>query len=74
MLSMVEQLLVVIALIILVAALLGMATSLLAAMNERQREIAILRSLGARAGFIFILIEVEILITVCLAFCWRWAY
>lgn len=68
MLSMVEQLLVVIALIILVAALLGMATSLLAAMNERQREIAILRSLGARAGFIFILIEVEILITVCLAF------
>ncbi|MFO1368287.1 MAG: ABC transporter permease [Marinagarivorans sp.] len=68
MLAMVEQLLVVIALIILVAALLGMATNLLAAMNERQREIAILRSLGARAGFIFILIEVEILITVCLAF------
>ncbi|HMW71915.1 MAG TPA: ABC transporter permease [Cellvibrionaceae bacterium] len=62
MLAMVEHLLMVIAVSILLAALLGMVTTLLAAMNERQREIAILRSLGAKASFIFILVELEIML------------
>lgn len=68
MLAMVEHLLVVICGLILLAALLGMVTTLLAAMNERQREIAILRTLGAKAGYIFMLIELEIFIIVSLAF------
>lgn len=68
MLTMVENLLVMIALFILVAALLGMASSLLAAMNERQREIALLRALGASAGYLFVLIEVEIVLIIASAF------
>ncbi len=68
MLTMVEQLLMVISVLILLAALLGMVTTLLAAMIERQREIAILRSLGARAGYVFFLIELEVVLIVCAAF------
>lgn len=64
MLAMVENLLAVISVLVLVAALLGMTTSLLAAMNERQHEIAILRSLGASARYLFILIELEVLLVV----------
>lgn len=67
MLAMVENLLVVISVLVLIAALMGMMTSLLAAMNERQREIAILRSLGASARYLFILIELEVLLIVCSA-------
>lgn len=65
MLSMVENLLAVISVFVLIAALLGMTTSLLAAMNERQREIAILRSLGASAIYLFFLLEIEVLLIVC---------
>lgn len=68
MLAIVENILVVISGLILFAALLGMITTLLAAMNERQREIAILRSLGASAGYLFILIELEIVLIVSGAF------
>lgn len=64
MLAMVENLLAVISVLVLVAALMGMTTSLLSAMNERQREIAILRSLGASARYLFILIELEVLLIV----------
>jgi len=67
MLSMVEQMLYLISLLVLVAALIGMTTSLLASMNERQREIAILRATGARAGHIFLLIELEVLVLILLA-------
>ncbi len=67
MLAMVENLLVVISVLVLIAALMGMTTSLLAAMNERQREIAILRSLGASARYLFILVELEVLLIVCCA-------
>lgn len=60
MLGVVENLLYVIAFMVLIATLIGMMTSLLAAMNERQREIAILRALGAGAGYLFLLIEMEV--------------
>lgn len=62
MLGTVEQLLWLISLMVLVAALIGMTTSLLASMNERQREIAILRATGAGARHIFLLIELEVLL------------
>jgi putative ABC transport system permease protein len=66
-LGMVEGLLYVIAFMVLFATLIGMMTSLLAAMNERQREIAILRAVGAGASYLFILIELEVLLLACLA-------
>lgn len=60
MLSMVENLLLLITLLVLIAALIGMVTTLLAAMKERQREMAILRAVGARPGQLFWLIELEV--------------
>lgn len=67
MLGMVEQMLWLISLMVLVAALIGMTTSLLASMNERQREIAVLRAVGARASHLFLLIELEVLLITVLA-------
>jgi putative ABC transport system permease protein len=61
MLSMVENLLLLITLLVLLAALIGMLTTLLAAMKERQREMAILRAVGARPWQLFWLIELEVL-------------
>lgn len=60
MLSMVENLLLLITLLVLIAALVGMITTLLAAMKERQREMAILRAVGARPIQLFWLIELEV--------------
>jgi len=45
--------------LVLVAALLGLSALLLASIRERQREIAILRTLGASPGYLFLLIELE---------------
>lgn len=67
MVGVVERLLVFIVIFVLIAALLGMVASLLAAMNERQREIAILRALGASAGYIFVLVEAEVVLIVSAA-------
>lgn len=61
MLSMVENLLLLVTLLVLIAALIGMLTTLLAAMKERQREMAILRAVGARPWQLFWLIELEVL-------------
>jgi len=61
MLSMVENLLLLVTLLVLIAALIGMMTTLLAAMKERQREMAILRAVGARPWQLFWLIELEVL-------------
>lgn len=44
---------------VVVAGLLGMLTMLLAGLNERRREMAILRSVGARPGHIFFLLVAE---------------
>lgn len=65
MLSMVENLLLVITLLVLGAGLIGLTTTLLAAMKERQREMAILRAIGARPWQLFVLIELEVLLLVC---------
>ncbi|WP_102796737.1 ABC transporter permease [Bowmanella denitrificans] len=59
MMGMVEKALALIALLVLVASLLGMTTMLLASMREREREIAVLRAIGAHASFVLLLIELE---------------
>ena len=62
MLSMVERLLLVITLLVLLAGLVGMTTTLLASMKERQREIAILRAVGAHPRSLFLLVQLEVLL------------
>ena len=49
----------VISLFVVAAGLLGMLTMLLSGLNERRREIAILRTVGARPGQIFTLLALE---------------
>lgn len=66
MLAMVENMLLLVTLLVLIAALIGMVTTLLAAMKERQREMAILRAVGARPLQLFWLIELEVL---CISLC-----
>jgi putative ABC transport system permease protein len=44
---------------VVVAGLLGMITALLTSLNERRREMAILRSVGARPRHVFLLLEFE---------------
>lgn len=65
--STVENLLRVIALLVLISSLFGLATMLLASMNERRGEIAVLRVLGAGPLVILILILLEALILVALS-------
>ncbi|MDH5570541.1 MAG: ABC transporter permease [Gammaproteobacteria bacterium] len=62
MMGIVEKVLALISLLVLVASLLGMVTLLLASMKERTREITVLRTIGAHASFIFLLIELEALL------------
>lgn len=62
MIGMVENILLLIALLVLVATLIGMTTSLLASMRERQREMAILRALGASPALLLLLIQIEVLL------------
>lgn len=60
-----ENTLRIIAWLILAAALMGLSASLLASMRERQKELLVLRTLGASPWFIFSLIQAEtLLITV----------
>ncbi|EWH06502.1 peptide ABC transporter permease [Pseudoalteromonas lipolytica SCSIO 04301] len=64
MLSIVEKILLLFSIVVVLISLLGMLTSLLSSLNQRRRELAILRSVGARPWHIFTLISVEsILIT-----------
>ncbi|MEO9944357.1 FtsX-like permease family protein [Paraglaciecola sp.] len=63
----VENLLQVIGYLVLLASLFGLATMLLATMNERQREIAVFRILGASPKVIVSLIILEALIISVLA-------
>ncbi|GHG73918.1 peptide ABC transporter permease [Alishewanella longhuensis] len=62
MLGMVENMLLLITLLVLVAGLIGMMTTLLASMRERQREVAILRAVGANPWYLFWLIQLEVLL------------
>ncbi|WP_017218408.1 ABC transporter permease [Pseudoalteromonas sp. NJ631] len=65
MLDIVEKILLLITLAVVLISLLGMLTSLLATLNQRRRELAILRSVGARPWHIFtLLISEAIFITV----------
>jgi putative ABC transport system permease protein len=61
-LGMVENMLIIVAFLVLLATLVGMTTTLLSSMKERQRELAILRAVGAHAGYLFALIEIEALL------------
>jgi putative ABC transport system permease protein len=54
-----ETALTVISVMVVVTALLGMATTILATLNERRREMAILRSVGARPATILGLLVAE---------------
>lgn len=67
MLSIVENMLLIITGLVLIAALVGLTTTLLAAMKERERELAILRAIGARPWQIFSLIQLEVLLTLLIA-------
>ena len=51
-----ENALLIVALLVVAAGLLGMLTALLTTLNERRREMAILRSIGARPSVIFSLL------------------
>ncbi|TGG91773.1 ABC transporter permease [Natronospirillum operosum] len=62
MIGMIENVLLLIAFLVLIATLVGMTTSLLASMRERQREMAILRALGASPWTLVILIQMEVLL------------
>ena len=62
--STIEQVLFVISGFVLVAGLLGMLTTILSTLNERRREIAVLRAIGARASHVVLLIVIETLLVV----------
>jgi putative ABC transport system permease protein len=59
MMSVAEQALLAVSVFVVVAGLLGMLSSLLTSLQERRREMAILRAMGARPGHIFALLVTE---------------
>ena len=65
--STVENLLRLISMLVLVSSLFGLSTMLLASMQQRQREIAVLRVLGSGPNFLFLLVLIEALIIVSLS-------
>ncbi len=60
----IEQVLFVISGFVLLAGLLGMLTTILSTLNERRREIAVLRAIGARGRHVVMLIVLETLLVV----------
>jgi putative ABC transport system permease protein len=61
-----ESALLIVSALVVVAGLLGMLTAMLSTLNERRREMAILRALGARPRVIFGLLVLEAaVLTVC---------
>ncbi len=62
--STIEQILFVISGFVLIVGLLGMLTTILSTLNERRREIAVLRSIGARAEHVISLVLLETLLVV----------
>lgn len=63
----VERILQVVAMLVLIASLIALATMLLASMHQRQSEIAVLRAIGASPAFIASLIQAEALVIAALA-------
>ena len=72
MLAIIEKILLLFSFVVAIISLLGMLTTLLANLNQRRRELAILRSVGARPWQLFSLISMESLLTTflgCLVGC-----
>jgi putative ABC transport system permease protein len=57
-----ENTLILVSILVLLAYLLGLSAMLLTSIRERRREIAIMRSLGAPPSFLFLLIQTEALL------------
>ena len=68
MMASIENILRVISVLVLISALFGLSTMLLASMEQRKSEFAVLRVLGASAGVIFTLILTEAFILMTFAF------
>ncbi|MBH0032831.1 ABC transporter permease [Pseudoalteromonas sp. SWYJZ98] len=66
MLAIVEKILLLFSAVVVLVSLLGMLTTLLANLSQRRRELAILRSVGARPWHLFTLISIESLLTTLL--------
>jgi putative ABC transport system permease protein len=66
MLGIVENVLLLFSAVVVLVSLLGMLTTLLANLNQRRRELAILRSVGAKPWHLFTLISIESLLTTLL--------
>jgi putative ABC transport system permease protein len=62
MMAIMENTLILVSSLVLLASLLGLSAMLLTSIRERQREIAIMRSLGAPPLFLFMLIQTEALL------------
>ena len=62
MMSMAEQALLAVSVFVVIAGLMGMLTSLLTSLQERRREMAILRSMGAQPKHIFALLVSEAIV------------
>ncbi len=54
-----EKSLMIVSILVFIVSLVGMVISLLATLNERRREMAILRSIGAKKRFIFSVLVIE---------------
>ncbi len=67
MMSVLENTLRLISVLILIAALLGLSAMLLASIRERNREVQLLRVIGASPIFLFMLIELEALLITLLS-------
>lgn len=61
-----EKTLMLVSALVFLVSLIGMIISLLATLNERRREMAILRSIGAKKSFIFSILVIETIL-LCLA-------
>ena len=62
MMSVMENTLRLISILVLFSSLLGLSTMLLSSIRERQREIAVMRAIGASPLFIFLIIQTEALL------------
>lgn len=67
MMSVLENTLRLISVLILIAALLGLSAMLLASIRERNREVQLLRIVGASPVYLFLLIELEALLIILLS-------
>ncbi|MBY0484367.1 FtsX-like permease family protein [Nitrosomonas sp.] len=61
MMNSMENTLRLISILVLFSSLLGLSTMLLSSIRERQREIAVMRAIGASPLFVFLIIQIEAL-------------